>query len=381
MKKSVILLLLSLSVLLLSACGGNTTEAVESAIVSESTAVEEENVGTEEDSTTEEDAAIEEDSPEDADITEETDAVEVVSAGISCQVNISVTVDSEEIYSQLLARMKLILSADDSVVTELPLSDAVDTESILFEDLDAGSYVVALQREDAVVSECVVTVEEGQYSTVDLEYGFDPYSLYADVVTQYEEAYGTVSFWENQYSYTEYLGVFFLELVDFDQNGVDELIIGYAIDPGIDGVDDVTWPYLDVWQISDLEAVIAYEGAIIDHSDVGKHCEYTLLDDTWYLLVGYEGSGYDLSLLALQDGEFVTVSTLVQNDDDYIPYIDGVEVSSDEFYTYRNTISQGCPYLYYNDGGFCGIIFSESSYTADDLTEQIALIKATIGLG
>ncbi len=315
----------------------------------------------------------------------EEEILEPVSTGISCRVNITLTVESEELYTQLLSQMKITLSSDDGAVTEIPLSEAVDTEdgSIVLENLEEGSYVVALQRQEVVVSECTLTVAEGEYSTADLDYSFNPYSLYADVVAQYEETYGTVSFWEDRYSNTDYLGVFFLALVDFDQNGVDELVIGYAVDPGIDDIDYITWPYLDVWQISDLEAVIAYEGAIIDQSDIGKHCAYTLLDDTWYLLVGYNGSGIDLSLLALQDGEFVAVSTLEQNDDDYIPYIDGVEVSSDEFYTYLNTISQGCPYLYYqtyNYGGFCGTIYSDSSYTADDLTEQIVLIKSVIGL-
>ncbi|MCD8117824.1 MAG: hypothetical protein LUE21_12100 [Oscillospiraceae bacterium] len=211
------------------------------------------------------------------------------------------------------------------------------------------------------------------------------YALYAEVVQEYEDTYGELEFYEQtDYNSIEYTGVFLLELVDFDQDGIEELIIGYSI-PDSFGQGSV-WPYLDVWRLEDGEPVLAYEGAIIEHGDISRHCAFTLMDGKYYLLVGQEGYDINLTLLTLVDGEFVADMTIAfenSTGNDVTYTLNGYEVDEE---TCRNTYNQiyaGCPYYYYSewaDGCFCGTIFESSTYTADDLIDHLSEVKQLIGL-
>ena len=113
---------------------------------------------------------------------------------------------------------------------------------------------------------------------------------YGDVVRQYEEKYGTLQFYENEYS-TNYTGVFLLKTIDFDGNGVEELMIGYSV-PYSGGIEYCAWPALDVWTLDNGKPVCLYEGAMVTQSDIGRHCLYATLDDVTYLVTGWAGSDY-----------------------------------------------------------------------------------------
>ena len=114
-------------------------------------------------------------------------------------------------------------------------------------------------------------------------------SLYAGVVRDYESKYGKLTF-NNVNGFNSYTGVFLIKLIDFDKDGVDELLIGYSTK--LEGYPEyITAPKLDVWSIVNSNPVRSYEGAIVHHGDIGSHCAYIDMDGQYFLINGY--SGYD----------------------------------------------------------------------------------------
>lgn len=205
-------------------------------------------------------------------------------------------------------------------------------------------------------------------------------TAYGEVVRQYESKYGTLKLTDTSYG-VSYTGVFLLELLDFDGDGAEELLIGYSI-PHPDGVEDCTWPYLDVWRLENGEPVRAYEGAVIDQSDIGKHCAFTLWNGTYYLITGMDGYARDLSLLTLEDGVFQTGAVLKSSEEQGYT-VDGAQVSSDVFYQTLDQIRAGEPYYYHTDYQyrcFSGKIYEDSSYTADSLLEKLNAAKELLGV-
>ena len=77
----------------------------------------------------------------------------------------------------------------------------------------------------------------------------DDVTAFAEIVEQYEEKYGQLQFYPQSYV-TNYTGVFLLDLVDFDQDGTQELVIGYSV-PHPQGIQNCAWPALDVWKLED----------------------------------------------------------------------------------------------------------------------------------
>ncbi|MDO5551275.1 MAG: InlB B-repeat-containing protein, partial [Lachnospiraceae bacterium] len=198
----------------------------------------------------------------------------------------------------------------------------------------------------------------------------DTLSLYADVVKQYEETYGTLTFHRSRFQ--NYQGVFLLDPVDFDQDGTEELVIGYAkYQPSL----EISWPYMDVWTIKDGVPVLAYEGAIIEHSDIGRHCEYTDWNGSYYLVQGYAGSGMDLSLLKMENGAFTTAVTLEVSDANYthIAYLNGAIVDYDALYRLYHEIENGSQQYY-------GHIIEGYSPSASDILEYLNEIRQRMGL-
>ena len=125
---------------------------------------------------------------------------------------------------------------------------------------------------------------------------------YADVVRQYEGNYGKLTFVKSDGS-EYYIGVFLAKLIDFDQDGSDELLVGYSAPrKGIEQF--MPEPKLDVWTMKNGVPVQVYEGAIMHHGDIGSHCAYVDLDGKCCLCTGYSGYATELSLLSFETGSF-----------------------------------------------------------------------------
>ena len=139
-------------------------------------------------------------------------------------------------------------------------------------------------------------------------------SVYAGVVRHYEDVYGTLEIRDSgTANLLEYVGVFTAELIDFDQDGTDELLIGYSkstTDP-----QPMVYPALDVWGQKDGKAVMLYQGAQVAHNDISSHCEYTFYEGRYYLVNGYSGYGADLYFMELRDGTFRSAVHFYSEDD------------------------------------------------------------------
>ena len=151
-------------------------------------------------------------------------------------------------------------------------------------------------------------------------------TAYADIIRKYDNNYGPLTFDEDD---GIYLGVFLAKLIDFDQDGTDELLIGYS-EP-IEDISTVPAPKLDVWTMENGLPVQAYKGARVMHGDIGSHCAYCNLNGTYYLCTGTAGYALDLALLSLENGSFTQALTLQADRAESNYTINGAVFDQDEW--------------------------------------------------
>ena len=151
-------------------------------------------------------------------------------------------------------------------------------------------------------------------------------AAYADIIRKYDNNYGPLTFDEDD---GIYLGVFLAKLIDFDQDGTDELLIGYS-EP-IEDISTVPAPKLDVWTMENGLPVQAYKGARVMHGDIGSHCAYCNLNGTYYLCTGTAGYALDLALLSLENGSFTQALTLQADRAESNYTINGAVFDQDEW--------------------------------------------------
>ena len=154
-------------------------------------------------------------------------------------------------------------------------------------------------------------------------------SSYVDVVCDYVIKYGTLTF-VNVDGYDYYIGVFQAKLIDFDQDGSDELLVGYSA-PREDSEQYIPAPKLDVWTMENGVPVQAYEGAYVQHGDIASHCAYIDMDGKYYLCVGSSGYDMDLSLLSFENGSFTQSLNLKYYGDSSQYMINGAEADKDQW--------------------------------------------------
>ena len=151
-------------------------------------------------------------------------------------------------------------------------------------------------------------------------------TAYADIIRKYDKKYGPLTFDEDD---GIYLGVFLAKLIDFDQDGTDELLIGYS-EP-IEDISTVPAPKLDVWTMENDLPVQAYKGARVMHGDIGSHCAYCNLNGTYYLCTGTAGYALNLALLSLENGSFTQALTLQADRAESNYTINGAVFDQDEW--------------------------------------------------
>ena len=127
-------------------------------------------------------------------------------------------------------------------------------------------------------------------------------SPYAAIVRKYENDYKKLTFL-NVDGFDYYIGVFEAKLIDFDQDGSDELLIGYST-PREDVEQYIPQPKLDVWTMKNGAPVQIYEGANVGHGDIESNCAFIDFDGKYCLCTGYNGYEMNLSLLSLEKGSF-----------------------------------------------------------------------------
>lgn len=156
-----------------------------------------------------------------------------------------------------------------------------------------------------------------------------PQSPYAAIVRKYENDYKKLTFL-NVDGFDYYIGVFEAKLIDFDQDGSDELLIGYST-PREDVEQYIPQPKLDVWTMKNGAPVLIYEGANVGHGDIGSHCALIDFDGKYCLCTGYGGYEIDLTLLSLEKGSFTEYLNLKSDIDGSYYKINGEDASEDQW--------------------------------------------------
>ena len=156
-----------------------------------------------------------------------------------------------------------------------------------------------------------------------------PQSPYAAIVRKYENNYKKLTFL-NVDGFDYYIGVFEAKLIDFDQDGSDELLIGYST-PREDVEQYIPQPKLDVWTMKNGAPVQIYEGANVGHGDIGSNCAFIDFDGKYCLCVGYGGYEIDLTLLSLENGSFTEYLNLKSDMDGSYYMINGEDADKDQW--------------------------------------------------
>ena len=238
-----------------------------------------------------------------------------------------------------------------------------------------GTYTVRVMAGDGTELQRTVTVDGD--TELRLSPGQNSIEAYAEIVNQYEEQYGELQFYEQRYG-TNYTGVFLLQLVDFDQNGTEELVIGYSV-PYPEGIEYCAWPSMDVWTIENGTPVCVYKDAYVQHSDIGRHCQYINWNGTNYLVIGFTGSNVDLELLKFENGAFVTEYTL-----ESVELASGVYVTGMEYYLNDQQINVDTFNLYFDQisagDSYNGSVYASDSITTQDIQERLQTTKEQLGI-
>lgn len=131
---------------------------------------------------------------------------------------------------------------------------------------------------------------------------------YAQVIRDYETTYGTIGCHDWGYGNYTLTGVIYLNLLDFDSDGTQELVMGYC-----DGGSDYTNFRLTVWTLQDDTAVLLYDRPSTHGSDISRWFELVQVDGVWHVGTGYTGYEDNLRYYALQNGEFEQVMHLTRD--------------------------------------------------------------------
>ena len=95
--------------------------------------------------------------------------------------------------------------------------------------------------------------ESTQDASADNQEAANTTALYADVVNQTIAEHGTLGFQETQFDCIA-RGVFKIDLLDFNQDGTEELLMMYSNES------DSAFPVIEVWTVKNGEAALAFSG-------------------------------------------------------------------------------------------------------------------------
>lgn len=151
-------------------------------------------------------------------------------------------------------------------------------------------------------------------------------NAYAQVIANYEEIYGEAhEVKEEGLSVPGLYGVGYINLLDLDGDGLEELLIGY-----MDRADNYYREGVDVWTMHGNQAEKIHENALCSGGDAGSSNVGVLYENgTYYLCSIFDGGAFSAEYYAMKDGKLTVVHTA--NDDYNEVLIDGRPVSEEEF--------------------------------------------------
>ena len=135
------------------------------------------------------------------------------------------------------------------------------------------------------------------------------YESYKNIVQTYEDKYGkadTMGIGDSLYTMT---GVCFISLIDFDNNGAEELVL---VHKNTDSDHKYT---INVWEYQNNQAELIHSGDICQGGDVGSlGIEFTEYNGQTYLISGFMGGVINIQYYGFADGEFKTVRNIYREE-------------------------------------------------------------------
>lgn len=161
---------------------------------------------------------------------------------------------------------------------------------------------------------------------------------YREVLKTYENRYGETREKEVEYIEKRLCGVVYVNLLDFNGDGTEELVIGYT-----DEEDYVGERGVDVWTIEGGNAKKVYEGNYCNGGGAGDEKIQILEEDgVYYIYDAFYGGVFSGSYYTLRDGAFVCVHTIEQGEGT-ASSVDGATVGDEtiqeELIKYRDAYS------------------------------------------
>ncbi|MCD7763217.1 MAG: S8 family serine peptidase [Lachnospiraceae bacterium] len=212
------------------------------------------------------------------------------------------------------------------------------------------------------------TEAEAEPSAAEADETASMYAAYLEVIESYESQYGAGSYyiWDqtDYYTYYKVSGVYLIELLDFDGDGQEELML-CVLDPDSSAPVYGASVFADVWAYKDGEAVLVYspelqadesydmlhdggvwyeEGVcmnIIAASEIQIYFAYTSYNGKIYMMQGLWGGVTNEYYYGYEDGEFHLVHTSVEDEDTRTCYVDGEAVSDSEWQEQRELWNAG----------------------------------------
>ena len=247
-----------------------------------------------------------------------------------------------------------------------------------------SAYVSSNIRSDNELTAETETGSQSEGNPADSEFQA-AYEAYAEIYTEIENEYGEMDIvnYESEYENFPYIrGVFYADLIDFDENGVPELVIAYG--EGTNEADQYPGYSCQVFAWDGNQALqVNQDDVLVSGGDyAGISLMFAEHDGSQYLLYGEIGAFDHIEFKTWNGSEFITVKRFDNSYfDDYYSYdfmVDNIEVTEEEYTReYNDWMSRSETYAPY------GMV---NGYTDEDVASmeraKIAItdLKETLGL-
>lgn len=200
---------------------------------------------------------------------------------------------------------------------------------------------------------------------------------YLDIVKSYMSSRGYIS----SQQLVHYYGLCYAKLVDFDGDGIDELIIVRTFsDYSPEQIPDTITDYItEVWAWKDGKIEQVHSGEPHKYNGDGRELILLQKDGKWYLEEGNSDADLNLIYYGYTDGKFQTEMTVNTNIKTLSRTINGEEVTDEEWNTLRNqyTITQKYAFQGYINETDAQCAYKETSNTYAELLHAVKAAQET----
>lgn len=242
---------------------------------------------------------------------------------------------------------------------------------LLLENIEHGSYTVAVEAEGyRTVNNALAIITPGGMSHAGISIqAIDYYKLYADIVAEREKTYGRGSHNAKQSPFVS--GVAIVRLLDLNNDGIEELILGYSkIDSSVFYGATLG---SELWTFDGDKAVKLYSGWPSSHGDISSYSIVFISKDGEWLFEDGEAHAGELNFhyFALRNHKLEQMHAITTSGSKY--YVDGTSVSMTKAHETWNAWNKTAKvYTYY---------FSEdNSSRAQALLRETNTVRAKLGL-